>query len=328
MKLEKLLQRELEARISKGEVLCDDCKMEKAILIFGDKCLCQNCYNKVIDSNHKLCFMLFFTFTIIAISKYISDYTNINYFVCLAICAIIAIAIRTILLKHKKTTPPTSETIDIDSESIDDYSVNDKVTIDAECERLKMFTRNFPEIFYRYVDTNNDIFIKSDKIFVSFRFDHETCKSWIVLTGRTYDESGTQLSSDELLIQTPHIPLFGGCWSNYMAMCMLTGQNLVSYMLDCTYQWLKYAMKYNLYCNNFYHVNDRKKDIEIIKVDRCFYGPRLSLKDENDNEEYMSFLSEKYPESYEQVLKYPTWDEYWENYHDKDVETNFGVHQK
>lgn len=187
--------------------------------------------------------------------------------------------------------------------------------------------------FTNSIDTDNEIFVNSDKIFVSFRFDLYTYESWVVLTGRTYDKSGKQLSSNEMLIPTPQIPLIGGCWSNSVAMRMLRGQELVSMMLDEVYYWLKYAMKFYIHYNIFYYNPDRKTDIEIIKIDRCLYAPFLYLTEENvwddENDDgdcekiYMDFLTENYPEAYQNVQKHSSFTEYLREYHDKDVETVF-----
>lgn len=171
---------------------------------------------------------------------------------------------------------------------------------------------------------NNKILINSDKIFVSFRFDLNTYNSWVVLTGRTYDENGNQQSSEELLISTPKIPLIGGCWSNLVAMRMLDGQKKVSLMLDEVYYWLKYGMKYELHCNSFYVAENRKKNMEIIKVDRCIYAPFLYLTaDDEVDKVYMDFLTENYPEAYRYALKCNFFSKYLSEYHDRDVEAVF-----
>lgn len=196
----------------------------------------------------------------------------------------------------------------------------------AEQERTRLIIKEFPNFLRFQVDTTNDLFTKSDKIFLSFRFHYkdESYRSYIVFTGRTYDENGIQQSSEELLVQTPHIPLIGGCWSNHVAMNMLAGQQLVSYLLENTYWWLKYELAYSIYHRrNIYAAETEKKDTRIIKIDRCLYAPVLYLLDKNDERKYMSFLSEKYPEAYEKVLQYPSMSAYLENYHDADVESVF-----
>ncbi len=97
-----------------------------------------------------------------------------------------------------------------------------------EQERIRLIEQEFPKLLLYQVSKACDLFTESDKIFISFRFQYkdESYKSWIVFTGRTYDKNGTQLSSKELLVQTPRIPLMGGCWSNHTAMRISAGLNL------------------------------------------------------------------------------------------------------
>lgn len=151
----------------------------------------------------------------------------------------------------------------------------------------------------------------AEKIFISFRFDIRTYKSWIIITGRTYDNNGDILTSDELLIETPEIPLVGGCWSNHVALRMCLGQNLVSTMLDSVYLCIKHDT------SSFY--GDNRK-IEVIKVDRCLYAPLMYKLNPKNEKEYMDVLKERYPQAYEYAIKYPIFSEYLSEYHDKDVE--------
>lgn len=181
---------------------------------------------------------------------------------------------------------------------------------------------DFPHNICRIEDRDNfNMFVEADKIFVSFRFDINTYKSWVVLTARTY-ENGEMTSTKEVLIPTPEIQLIGGVWSNHVAMRMLDGQKFVSGMLDEVFYLLKYSSEYRIHILDFPQY--RKKPMDIIKVDRCFYAPFLYLIDdeneENHNIQYMDFLTENYPEAYHYALKCASFSEYLREYHDKDVE--------
>lgn len=168
-----------------------------------------------------------------------------------------------------------------------------------------------------------NMLVKADKVFVSFRFDLSAYKSWVVLTGRTY-ENGEMTSTQEVLIPTPEIQLIGGVWSNYVAMRMLDGQKFVSGILDEVYYLLKYSSEYRIHIFEFPQY--RKKPLEIVKVDRCFYAPFLYLMDyenglgEKHRIQYMDFLTRNYPEAYQYALKCTSFSNYLKEYHDKDVE--------
>lgn len=179
---------------------------------------------------------------------------------------------------------------------------------------------NFPHNIKVLNDKNNTLG-NSDKIFVSFRFDLKTHKSWVVLTGRKYKD-GVQSSSNELLLPTPQIQLIGGVWSNFVAMRMLDGQLFVSGVLDEVYYYLKYSLEYEqLRCFNIPH--NRKKKTEINKVDRCLYAPFLYLTDNDGNIKYMDFLTKNYMDAYKFALGCTSFSKYLEEYHDKDVEWHF-----
>ena len=64
MKLENLLERELRSRIEKGEVMCDDCKTNKAEMIYEEYCLCNQCVKKrheKIDKQLRVLFIITIT---------------------------------------------------------------------------------------------------------------------------------------------------------------------------------------------------------------------------------------------------------------------------
>ena len=170
----------------------------------------------------------------------------------------------------------------------------------------------------RHINDKDNILVNSDKIFVSFRFDLKTYKSWVVITGRTY-KNGSLTSSNELLLPTPEIQLVGGVCSNFVAMRMLKGQKFVSGALDEVYYYLKYSLEFDD-LHYFGVPEERKKKIEVIKVDRCLYGPFLYLTDSDRNIKYMDFLTENYPEACRYAIGCTSFEKYLNEYHDKDVE--------
>jgi len=175
-----------------------------------------------------------------------------------------------------------------------------------------------------------DLLLTSDKVFVSFRFDWKTYKSNIVITGRAY-ENGKITYSQEKLIRTPQIPLMGGVWSNAVAMRMLSGQVLVSAMLENTANAIKYGIKYDV---DDIVTRSKGKPLEVVKIDRCMYAPLLHLSEYNEayeeiSDEYMDYLIENHKEAYNQLLKYKNDNlrllpaNFWKEYHDADVEAVF-----
>lgn len=148
----------------------------------------------------------------------------------------------------------------------------------------------------------------NSNIYVKFKFDWSTYKSWIVIEG---GENGNKLE-----ITTPQIPLIGGCWSDHVAKRMAVGQVFVSAMLESVFIQLEFIAY-----NNGYNV-------KVHKVDKCFYGPILFYTKNEDgspyndecgdhHEEYLPLLTENHPEAYKHVLMYPNGRDYWEQYHDK-----------
>jgi hypothetical protein len=187
----------------------------------------------------------------------------------------------------------------------------------SELSKHELLLKNGCDLQQHIYVNFRSILTDSERIFVSFRFDWKTYESNIVLTGRTYDFCGNAINSLEGLLRTPQIPLIGGCWSNIVAMRMLQGQVLVSTMLENVTNALRY-MHYNYnYKNNV----RGSKYPEIIKVDRCFYAPLLYLSPDNHdctNTEYMPYLADNYPQSYQYLLE--DREGFWHDYHEADVE--------
>lgn len=105
MRLENLLERELRSRIEKGEVMCDDCKTNKAVIIFGEYCLCDECVKKRHEKNYKqiraLCIIVITSF----FATILSEVTQINILICLAIavvCVSIIFFCKRLYSKNKK----------------------------------------------------------------------------------------------------------------------------------------------------------------------------------------------------------------------------------
>ena len=193
-----------------------------------------------------------------------------------------------------------------------------------ESEAMGLLINGFGYDLGRHIHREfGKVLSKSDKIFVSLRFDWGTYKSDIVMTGRNYDRNGYVVASQECLIRTPQLPLMGAAWSNTVAMRMLQGQIFVSAMLENVANALRY-MEYNYW----------QRQPEIIKVDRCLYAPLLYLIT-NETEswlsvaenreyvepkiEYMAYLWENHPQAYRYLMG-STGTDFWGNYHDADVE--------
>lgn len=146
-----------------------------------------------------------------------------------------------------------------------------------------------------FVNTNKKI-----KIF--FKFDWKTYESQIIIKGLDTQE--------EIALYTPQIPLMGGCFSNFVSTRMVTGQIFVSSMLEMVRFNLDYL------ANERYVIKDRNYDVEIIKIDRCFYAPFLIRENKEKEKEYQPILEEKYPEALEVLKNLKSGENYWEKYHD------------
>ena len=146
-------------------------------------------------------------------------------------------------------------------------------------------------------------FINSNKkIKIYFKFDWETYNSQIVIKGLDTQE--------EIMLDTPQIPLMGACFSNFVSTKMVIGQMFVSSMLEMVRFNLEYL------ANERYVIDDRDYDIEIIKIDRCFYAPFLVRKNKEKKEEYQPILEERYPEALEVLKNLKDGENYWKIYHD------------
>lgn len=145
----------------------------------------------------------------------------------------------------------------------------------------------------------------NEKLFITFKFDWETYVSWVVITASD--------TKKEVLLRTPQIPTIGGVWSNHVASRMAVGQMMVSSMLE--------AARVNL---NTIYISDTS-NIEVIKVDRCFYAPLLyHLRDEGlpsfkEEKIYFPMLKENYPEAFVNILALSDTRLFWAKYHDKPV---------
>ena len=166
----------------------------------------------------------------------------------------------------------------------------------------------------------HEFYMQAERIFVSFRFNWETYESSdIVITGRAYNSDGSIAYLSEKMIHTPRVQQIGGCWSNYVALRLLSSQTMISTMLENVTNTLIFLVKYKL-----------KKDITVTKVDRCFYAPYLYFTEDEhifDNPrktEYMPYLIQNHPEAYQQVLnRGRKATGYWNDYHDADMEAAF-----
>lgn len=149
----------------------------------------------------------------------------------------------------------------------------------------------------------SDIIKFNKKIKVYFDFNWETYKSKIVAEGLD--------DGYKICIDTPQVPLVGGCFSEYVYVRMVTGQMFVSNMLDMVSFNLDFTANKLL---NTYNPGNEK--VEIIKIDRCFYAPFLYTWKENGKKEYSHMLEDKYPEALKALKGLNPDENYWEKYHD------------
>ena len=190
---------------------------------------------------------------------------------------------------------------------------------EAMKDQISSYENYFNSDLYCGVIHDEDIknLLKTNhKVLVSFRFDWESYESWIVVTG--------VLTGIKLEFITPQIPLIGGVWSNLVATRMITGQVLVSSLLECVKTQIEYVNESNNY------------DAEIIVVDKCFYAPFMyytrntygKLCNGNGNEsdtfkDYSYILTKGYPKSYKAVLALKSGESYWKTFHDTITEEDY-----
>jgi len=146
------------------------------------------------------------------------------------------------------------------------------------------------------------------KVYVTFKFDWNNYNSWIVVTGAD--------DGHECKLNTPQIPLLGGCWSDYVATRCITGQTLISAMLESVSIQLKFITKNN------------NKNTDIVKCDKCFYAPFLyytvdesgnmcdGFNGEKTHKEYNDILKIQNPVAYKQICDLKSGENYWTKYHD------------
>lgn len=197
--------------------------------------------------------------------------------------------------------------------SIEDFQqlITDKTEKRLDCLEYGKFFEDFhSKLSNELSNIINRLIGSNANIYVTFKFDWNNHKSWVVVTG---GENGEKFE-----IITPQIPLIGGCWSDHVAKRMAVGQVLVSAMLESVAIQLEF------------HAYNKGYNIKIHKIDKCFYGPLLYYsKDENgkaadnlnncigEHREYLPLLTQNNPEAYKYVLMYPDGRDYWKLYHDK-----------
>lgn len=118
-------------------------------------------------------------------------------------------------------------------------------------------------------------------VVISFIFDWQSYKSKILINGKN--------NKDKIELETPQIPLIGGCWSNSVATRCITGQIFVSAMMECVRVQVEFvAMKYAI-------------DTNIHNDDRCLYAP-LMYYQKLSNGEFAKF-GEDYQKDFHSILK-------------------------
>lgn len=146
--------------------------------------------------------------------------------------------------------------------------------------------------FSNKINEIENILLENKEVTVSFEFNWDNYKSYIVIKGTE--------NQDVVKLETPQIPLIGGVWSNFVATRCITGQIMVSAMIESVYTQLLFMVKkYNLGAN-------------IAKIDKCFYAPLMYyITDEQGNLagsdiekpiiKYSEILINKFPEQYKQI---------------------------
>lgn len=197
---------------------------------------------------------------------------------------------------------------------IENKEDNEKSQFEEKLEKAYKKIKSFETIFGSNGNSlliNNDIYKIincNKKVYVSFKFDWENYNSWIVIKGED-DRS-------KYKIKTPQIPLIGGCWSNFVATRCMTGQILISAMLQSVTIQLRYLAR------------NSNNNTEIITSDNCFYGPFLYyMVDENGifcrgfeknvYKEYNNILKTQNPKAYKQVCELKEGENYWDKFHDR-----------
>ena len=151
-----------------------------------------------------------------------------------------------------------------------------------------------------------NILKENKNVLISFKFDWQSYKSWILVVGKE--------KNNKMEIETPQIPLLGGCWSDSVATRCITGQIFLSAMMECVKIQVEYIARH------------LRLDVCVYNNDKCFYAPFMYYNkgssftvEHTDGEyekEYHPILNERYPEAYQFVSNLNNNENFWEKFFD------------
>lgn len=155
-------------------------------------------------------------------------------------------------------------------------------------------------LMFNNIEDVEELIKNNSKVKIYFDFNWNTYKSKIMIKGI---DNGFSFGFD-----MPQIPLVGGCFSDIVYSKMVTGQMLISNMLEIVYFNLDFFVK---------NITSINHEIEIVKIDRCFYAPFLVRLGKDDKGEYRySELLLNNPDALNALKSLGEEENYWQKYHD------------